>query len=76
LTVLLKQHRYVVQIGIESHLLRIEERVSGLGVWRGKFRVQIPATTRNEATTIYGRSADEVAAAAARFLDYRRRESA
>jgi hypothetical protein len=74
--VLLRQHRYLVQIGIESHVLRIEELVSGPPVWRGKFRVQIPASIGREEKTIYGTNADEVAAAAARFLDYKRRESA
>jgi len=76
LTVLLRQHRYLVQIGVEIHVLRVEELVSGPAVWRSKFRVQIPASIGREEKTIYGTSADEVAVAAARFLDYRRRESA
>lgn len=67
--VLLREYRYIVQIGSQSHVLRIEELVSGPVVWGDKFRVQIPPSTGREATTIHGTSADEVAEAAAQFLD-------
>jgi len=67
--VVLKEHRYVVQVGTVSHVLRIEELVSGAAVfWKDKFRLLIPANSKSQAQTIYGASADEVAELGADFL--------
>ncbi len=38
--ILLKEHRYVVQIGDRKHILRVEELVSGEAIWIDKFRLQ------------------------------------
>jgi len=65
---LLKEHRYVVQIGVKTHVLRVEELVSGPAVWGGKFRLRIPADDHRMAETIYGTSADEVAERGAAFM--------
>ena len=59
--VLIKEHRYTVQIGAEKHLLRVEELLAGLAVWREKFRLYIPPDGNRMPETIYGTSADEVA---------------
>ena len=66
--VLIKEHRYTVQIGVEKHLLRVEELVAGTAVWREKFRLYIPADENRIAETIYGTSADEVAKKGAAYM--------
>ena len=70
--VVLKEHRYVVQVGIVKHVLRIEELVSGAALWRDKFRLQIPADLNTQAKTIYGASAEEVAKLGAGLLGGRK----
>ena len=65
---ILKEHRYVVQVGAVNHVLRIEELVSGAALWRDKFRLQIPADLNTQAKTIYGASAEEVAELGADFF--------
>jgi hypothetical protein len=70
--VVLKEHRYVVQVGDVNHVLRIEELVSGPAVWRAKFRLLIPANSNSQAKTIYGASADELAELGADFLGGRK----
>ena len=67
--ILLRHHRYEVQIGNQSHILRIEELVSGPAVWGGKFRVRLPADGSIEAKTFYGASADAVAQEVAEVLN-------
>jgi hypothetical protein len=58
---LVKHHRYEIKIGSESHILRIEELVSGPDVWGGSFRLVLPANGSKTIKTIYGATADEVA---------------
>lgn len=67
--ILLRHHRYEVQIGNQSRVLRIEELVSGPAAWGGKFRVQLPADDAIEAKTFYGASADAVAHEVAELLN-------
>lgn len=66
--ILLKEHRYVVQIGDRKHILRVEELVSGEAIWTDKFRLQIPADLNRAAKTLYGAAASEVAKMGADFL--------
>jgi len=73
--IILQEYRYVVQIGNEKHIFRIEELVSGNAIWKEKFRLQIPAAFDREAKTFYGRSATEVAKLGADFLAHRELES-
>ena len=68
---LLREHRYSLQIGADSYLLRVEEVVAGASTWTAKFRVHIPASVRNPAETLYGSAADEVAEKAAKMLSER-----
>ena len=70
--VVLKEHRYVAQVGAVSHVLRIEELVSGPALWRTRFRLHIPADLNRQAEIIYGASADEVAELGADFLGRRK----
>lgn len=60
---------YELKIGSASHILRIEELVSGSAVWGGVFRLVISANGSTEAKTIYGATADEVAHRAAELLN-------
>jgi hypothetical protein len=69
---ILKEHRYCLQIGSETRILRVEEFVSGPAVWVKRFRLQIPAETGLEAKTIYGSTDQEAAELAAEFFDRRR----
>jgi hypothetical protein len=71
---ILKEHRYRVQIGSETRILRVEELVSGPAVWVKRFRLQIPAETGLEAKTIYGSTDQETAELGAEFFDRRRDE--
>lgn len=66
--ILLRHHRYEVQIGNQSRILRVDELVSGPAVWGGKFRVRLPADGVIEAKTFYGGSADAVAHEVAELL--------
>jgi hypothetical protein len=66
--VILKEHRYVVEIGDQKHFFRIEELVSGKAIWKEKFRLQLPAEFNRSAKTLYGASAAEVAKLGADFL--------
>jgi hypothetical protein len=65
---LVRHHRYEIKIGSESHILRIEELVTGPDVWGGSFRLVLPANGRKTTTTIYGATADEVANRAAAVM--------
>lgn len=73
---LLKEHRYRVQIGAEARILLVEEHISGMTGWAGKFRVHIPGDSTGESRTIYGSSDQEVAYLAAEYLNLRRRDAA
>jgi hypothetical protein len=66
--ILIRHHRYEVQIGSRSVVLRVEELVSGSAVWGGKFRIQLPADGTVEAKTVYGANADAVAGKVAELL--------
>jgi len=65
LCIVLKEHRYLVQIGAETRVLRIQELVHGTAGWGGRFRLQIPAEGGADAQTIYGSTSEEVARLAA-----------
>jgi hypothetical protein len=65
---ILKEHRYVVEIGDQKYVFRIEELVSGKAIWKEKFRLHIPAESNRSAKTLYGASAAEVAKLGADFV--------
>jgi len=66
---LVRHYRYEIKIGSESHILRIEELVSGPDVWGGTFRLVLPVSGGKETKTIYGATADEVANRAAELMN-------
>ena len=65
---LLKEYRFRCTAGAETHLFTIEEWVKGLPVWPRRFRVRLPASSRNQAKTFYGATCCEAAEKAANFL--------
>ena len=65
---LLKDYRYIAQIGTEKHTLQVEQLVVGRSAWLYQFRVCIPAADNRAAETIYGWSADEVAEKGAAYM--------
>ncbi len=58
---LLKEHRYRVQVGIDTHIFVVEERIDGQEGWGGTFRLRIPASVHSAAKTFYGANDKEVA---------------
>jgi hypothetical protein len=68
---LLNEHLYFVHIGSHTHILSVHELISGVASWADRFRLQIPADSYGEATTIYGASHEEVAMTAMDFLTRR-----
>jgi len=68
---LVREHRYVLYHGVQSHILRIEELVSGLAPWPEKFRLQLPASRARQSRTFYESTSEDAAKRAAEFLSCR-----
>jgi len=64
---MIKEDRYVVYIGSEEYVLRVQELLWGLDPWPERFRVLLPASNEWTATTMYGSTARE---AAERTMEY------
>lgn len=64
----IRETRYIVYIGLEEHVLRVQELLGGLEPWPARFRTQIPASAEREATTLYGATEKEVVERATEFL--------
>lgn len=65
---LVREERFIVLIGAEEVILRVQELVSGLELWPQRCRVQIPASHTRGALTCYGATPQEVAERAAKEL--------
>jgi hypothetical protein len=66
---IIKEERYIVYIGTEEHMLRVQELLRGLEPWPERFRAQIPASAERQATTVYGSTGREVVELATEFLN-------
>jgi hypothetical protein len=64
----IKEERYIVYMGGEEHVLRVQELLRGLEPWPEKFRVYIPASVERQAVTLYGSTGREVVERATEFL--------
>lgn len=64
----IREERYIVYIGAEEHVLRVQELLQGLEPWPAKFRTQIPASAERQATTLYGSTEKEVVERVTEFL--------
>ena len=67
-TTIKKEERYIVYIGTEEHVLRVQELIAGLEPWPERFRTQIPASAERQTTTVYGSTGREVVELATEFL--------
>lgn len=67
MTTLLREERYVLQIGSEEYVLRAQELIRGANPWPGKCRVQLAASGAREGKKFYGATPRE---AAERAVDY------
>jgi|HubBroStandDraft_6_1064221.scaffolds.fasta_scaffold527827_2 phenylacetate-coenzyme A ligase PaaK-like adenylate-forming protein len=65
---ILREVPYTVCVRGEEYSLRVQELISGSESWPEKFRVQLHASLRHRAQTIYGPSDQEVAEKAAEYL--------
>ena len=65
---LIREERYIFQIGTEEHILRVQEIISGADAWPERFRIKVPASHTREAKTFYGATSDEVVQRATEFL--------
>ena len=65
---ILREERYIIVIGPQQHLLRIQELLSGPERWPGAFRLVLAASHYHKAHTFHGCSALDVATDAARYL--------
>ncbi len=64
----IKEERYIVYIGTEEHVLRVQELLEGLEPWPERFRARIPASAERHATTVYGSTEREVVERSTQFL--------
>lgn len=65
---LIREERFILRLGAEEHILRIQERLAGSDIWPKPFRVLLPAQRTRPARRFYGASCLEVAAQAAAYL--------
>jgi phenylacetate-coenzyme A ligase PaaK-like adenylate-forming protein len=65
---LIREDRYLLRIGAEEHILRVQELVWGSERWPEPFRVEICASGGHKAAKFYGTSAREVVEMAAEYL--------
>ena len=65
---LIREERYIFQIGTEEHILRVQEIISGAEAWRERFRIQVAASHTREAKTFYGTTSQAVVRRAVEFL--------
>ncbi len=66
--ILIREHRYILSLGLDTHVLRVEELIAGPAPWPGKFRVRLPASMRSEAKTFYGSTGNQAAKKLTVFL--------
>jgi hypothetical protein len=65
---LIREHRYVLEMAVDSTILRIEEFISGPVIWPQKYRLRLHATHGRPAKSFYGDSPQSVAEQAAEFI--------
>jgi len=65
---LVKEERYILLLGTEEHILRVQELISGTTVWPMPYRINLAASYAQEGKTFYGTSAREVVERAAEYL--------
>jgi hypothetical protein len=69
LNTILREERYIIFVGSQELVLRIQEFLSGTESWPGRFRLNLPASDSYKARTFYGGSSFEVAREAVEYLE-------
>jgi len=64
----IKEERYILQIGCHEHVLRVQELLNGVAPWPDRFRVHLVASHSHPGKTIYAASAEETVKLAATYL--------
>lgn len=65
---LVREERYIFQIGSESYVVRVQEMIWGAEPWPEKCRVQLPASHARAAKNFYRATPRQAAEAAAEYL--------
>ena len=65
---IIKEQKYIVYIGAQEHVLRVQELLSGQDSWPEKFRALLPASPEWTATMVYGSTEIEAAERAMKYL--------
>lgn len=65
---LIREERYILNIGLEKHFLRVQELISAPTNWPHAFRIQLAASPARNARNFYGVTARAVLDLAAAHL--------
>lgn len=65
---IIKEERYIINIGNDEHMLRVEQLLWGVEAWPEQFRVLIPPSAERDGNTVYGSTAREVTERAMEYL--------
>jgi len=65
---LIREERYVFQLGTEEHILRVEELIRGVERWPDRCRIRLAASHRRKAKTFYSATPREVVELATEYL--------
>lgn len=65
---LIREERFILRIGTEEHVLRVQQLVLGDARWPDEWRVNVPASHGLKAKLCYGSTAEQAAASAAEHL--------
>jgi len=58
---MIKEEQYIICIGAEEHVIRVQELLWGSEAWPERFRARISQSMERLAITVYGSSGREVA---------------
>jgi hypothetical protein len=65
---LIKEERYIFQVGTEENILRVQELIWGSEPWSARCRIQVPASHTREAKSFFGATPQEAVERAAKYL--------
>lgn len=65
---MIREEKYIVNVGAEEYVLQVQELVWGLDHWPERFRACLPESRNWTATVVYGATAREAAERATEYL--------
>jgi hypothetical protein len=68
MSMLIKEEQYVMFIGTDGHVLRVQELIWGIEPWPERFRVHIPASDEQNGITVYAPTSREAVELATEHL--------